>query len=551
MNITKKMNITLKIFGFIIFLLCLFSVSCEKSDSTKHEETCTHSNMVKSETTADCTNSGKIIYNCPDCKYSYCDKISDPLGHSFDTTTVAPDCKNGGYTLNKCKCGFSYYSEYTSALDHDYAVIEQAPTCTDRGHITYTCKKCGHTYSTPKGVPTGHQLVSNIISVVNCTEIGETVFTCESCDYTYSEIVYPEGHKFTGSVMMPTLSDMGYTIYSCDTCGFSYEGDLKFYSSIVKNAYAEGTDVLANGIDVSVYQHKGAHGGGFEPLDWQSIANEGIDYVILKAGSTFRENGTLGGVDATFEMDYNDAKAAGLDVGVYFYTYSTSVDQIRNDAYLLLSILDGKQFEYPIYLDLEDDSIRDLGADLLNEMCVEFFTILQRAGYYTGLYVNHEWLYNVIKTDVALSKFDIWYARYPNTETPQWNEDEYGAPFGMWQYTDSGHLPSLGEVAVDRIYAYKNYPDIIKNGGFNGYSAEVHFSDDGKSFVWIKANALNVRSSDDFDSSENIVGYVYFGTRLEVIEISDGCIKVLYDGKSAYISANELYISWTPIIDHK
>jgi GH25 family lysozyme M1 (1,4-beta-N-acetylmuramidase)/transposase-like protein len=534
------MKIALKILCFTALIMIFFSVSCDKE--------CMHPNVEISKTDVSCEAAGKTEYTCPDCGYSYVDQVTPPKGHSFEKETVVPDCTSAGYTVYKCKCGYSYTADHTSAKGHDFRTLKAEADCTYCGSETHICKVCDYTYVENVGKPLGHKYSKEVVSELSCTDIGEVKYTCDVCGDSYSEYSYPQGHRFSAAVTMPTLSDMGYTKYTCEECAFTYNGDLKFYSSIVPSAYAGCNEILAQGIDVSVYNHKAGPDGGFLPLDWNAIAGEGVDYVILKAGSTYRDGGSHGGVDMTFDMDYTDAKAAGIDVGVYFYTYAKNVDQIRNDAYLLLSILEGKQFEYPIYLDLEDESLRELGADTLTEMCVEFFIILQRSGYYTGLYVNHEWLYNVINTDVALSKFDIWYARYPQTENHVWSTEEYGNTLGMWQYTDSGSLAALGEIHVDKNFSYKDYPSIIKSYGFNGYGENVVFPDDGKTFVWIKANSLTIRSDDNFDANDNVIAYANFGSRFEVLEKAENYTKILFNGSEAYISANTDYISWSPVI---
>lgn len=570
------MKIVFRILALLTVFLSIFTVSCDGK--------CTHANLITTVTQPSCTEAGKTNYTCQDCGLSYIDNVTPAKSHTYTLNIIEPSCEKGGYTEYTCKCGYSYVSDHTDALGHEYTFRNDLPDCDDLGMTTYVCNRCKFTYVSDYVEPNGHKLVSTAI-VPGCNTEGYTEHSCEICDYSYktdfvkptghvfevdtinegscteigiikytcscgesyTENIYPQGHSFSQAVVMPTLSDMGYTEYACDECDFSYVGDYRFYSSIVGDAFADNNEVLANGIDISVYNHTANSDGSFKPLDWAAIKAEGIDYVILKAGSTLRENGTLGGIDTTFEMDYSDAKAAEIDVGVYFYTYATSVDQIKTDAYMLVAMLDGKQFEYPIYLDLEDDSIRDLGAEKLNEMCVEFFTILQSAGYYTGLYVNNEWLYNVIDTETAISKFDIWYARYPLTENPVWDVISEGMPFGMWQYTDSGSLLSIPECKVDKNYTYIDYPSIIVNGGFNGYESNMKFQDDGKEFVWIKANSLTVRSDSNFDSSENIIGYTGYGDRFEVIEFSEEYTKINYNGREAYISANSNYISLTPI----
>ena len=280
----------------------------------------------------------------------------------------------------------------------------------------------------------------------------------------------------------PTVSDMGYTEFSCD-CGASYVGNYRFYDEILDNAYAGSSQVVARGIDISEWNHSVNSDGEYEPIDWVALKEAGVDYVILKIGSSLRENGTKGGIEPTFEMDYAGAKAAGIDVGVYFFTYSTSVAQIKADAELLLTYLEGKQFEYPIYLDLEPSKNENyhpenIASPILTEMLLSFFSTLQKEGYYTGLYVNNEFLFNILQTDNIIELFEIWYVRLPisgpyswdanDSETFVWNTEKYGEHLGMWQYTWEGQIPTIN-VNVDFNFAYKDYPSIMTANGFNGY----------------------------------------------------------------------------------
>ena len=167
-------------------------------------------------------------------------------------------------------------------------------------------------------------------------------------------------------------------------------------------------------------------------------------------------------------MDYEGAKAAGLEIGAYFYTYSTTVAGITHDAEMLLLWLEGKKFEYPIYLDLEDSSLSGLGKNHLSAMCEAFLCKLQQNGYYAGLYTNHTWLTTILDTPRMVSLFDLWYARYPLTEKPVWNEEKYGKQLGMWQYTESGVLEGI-DGYFDLNYSYKDYAEIMKKWGLNGF----------------------------------------------------------------------------------
>lgn len=557
-------------------------ISCDSNE-------CYHQNMQSVQLTATCTEAGKKVYTCPDCQFTYTDNITEPTGHMYKTTVVKPSCINNGYTEFVCDCGYSYRSKQTSCTGHDCTSIAIATTCTSQGYIMYKCNSCDFSYNTnfipPNGhslqknvvmpsctdegyteytctkcdykyrndyiKPTGHDFESTVIKTASCTENGEINFKCQ-CGYEYSVIDAQTGHAFTRKVTMPTLSDMGYTDFICDVCQFSFRADYRFYSDILPNgAYADNTDVIAKGIDISKHQYQKDENGNYIPLDFEKIRASGIDYVIIRIGDSKT------GIDETFELSYNGARAAGLAIGAYFYTRATSVHDINLEANIVLSAISDKQFEYPIYLDLEDNeeftSAEFLPMDF-TELCIEFFTKLQRAGYYTGLYVNNEWLQNKLQTSIVLQKFDIWYARYPKDGNPaEWNQELYGQNLGMWQYSESGTVDGIS-TNVDLNYCYKDYPSIIKEYGFNGYDADFSFHDEEKTFLWVIWNsAVKIRSKSDYyttdgyDASLDILGYAEYGSRFEILEVSEQYVKILYNGQEAYMTVNPKYISLTGV----
>lgn len=98
---------------------------------------------------------------------------------------------------------------------------------------------------------------------------------------------------------------------------------------------------MVKGIDVSTFQGN---------IDFKKVKASGIDFVILRAGYG-RETSQK---DAKFEQNYKNAKAAGLKVGAYWYSYADSVEDAKKEAEACISVIKGKQFEYPIYFDLEE-----------------------------------------------------------------------------------------------------------------------------------------------------------------------------------------------------
>ena len=186
----------------------------------------------------------------------------------------------------------------------------------------------------------------------------------------------------------------------------------------------------------------------------------GMDFVILKAGSGYS------GEDPKFQQNYRNAKAAGLNVGAYWYSYAVNVEEAKEEAVRYLKILKNKQFEYPVYLDFEDPSQRRIPAKTKTDMAIAFMSILEKNGYYTGLYSSGYWINNQFEKE-RLKDYDIWIAHWhvtsPNCFTPD---------YGMWQFTNKSKIkgvPDTGEGGVDMNYSYKNYPKIIKDAKLNNF----------------------------------------------------------------------------------
>ena len=408
-----------------------------------------------------CQKAGYTRYQCA-CGYTVDTDPVPAAPHTLTKKTVAPTCKERGYTHYECACGYAYGGDFVPVIPHNPVPTVVAPTCEEEGHTHYACA-CGYEYDADFVAPSGHRLSEEVVPPT-CTAPGATHYECLDCDYEYDvAFVQPLGHDFESTVVRPTATWPGYTDLSCTVCDYACKTDYIYYSDILENAYVSSSEVVAQGLDVSKWNHQLDSDGNYLPLDWNAIKAAGYDFVILKAGGSK-------GAEPTFEMDYAAAKEAGLDVGAYFYTYALTVEAIEADVQAFLTYLDGKQFEYPVYLDIEDPSQMELGKNHLSDMCEAFLTTLQSEGYYAALYTNNNWLTTLLDTPRFVSRYDIWYAR-PLTnivEPPAWDEDKYGKQLGMWQYTWEGSIEGVGE-PFDLNYAYRDYPAIMKEWGLNGY----------------------------------------------------------------------------------
>lgn len=256
----------------------------------------------------------------------------------------------------------------------------------------------------------------------------------------------------------------------------------------------DGNGILAYGVDVSSWQGK---------IDWQKVKNDGKTFAILRIGTTK-------GKDTYFEENYKNAKKAGINLGCYFYTYAKTVAEAEKDAELVLSWLDGKQLEYPVYYDMEDSTQLASGITtaMRTEMCLAFLDTLSENGWFAGTYANGNWFSNYLNKGKLGEKYELWLASWMDSGTPS---KDYSSQYGLWQYTSSGKVSGIS-TAVDLDVAYKDYPTIMKNGGFNGYSAV--FEEIDEEWVITSSNGVNVRSG--AGTSFDKVGFLPFNERIHI-----------------------------------
>ena len=225
---------------------------------------------------------------------------------------------------------------------------------------------------------------------------------------------------------------------------------------------------MAYGIDVSNHQ------GAISQSKWNEIANTQIDghpitFAILRIGREVSNNpdGSINRKkDEQFENNYARAKKAGLHVGCYYYTESWSSGNAVKDAEQVVEWIGNKQFEYPIFFDIESTGIENnvSDKDARTEICTAFMNKMREEGFFTGFYTNNNWITNHLNSSTLFPEYDFWYARYYDNTPNDWQSSWAGTgkKFGIWQYTDSKKIaPISGN--VDCNVAYKNYPLIIKS----------------------------------------------------------------------------------------
>jgi len=192
-------------------------------------------------------------------------------------------------------------------------------------------------------------------------------------------------------------------------------------------------------------------------VDWNAVKASGVWGVMIRSGY-----GSLTSQkDKKFEAHYAGAKAAGLMVGTYWYSYALSVEGAKAEAKTCLEVIKGKTFELPVAFDLEDPSQYKLGKATLSDMVVAFGSTIESAGYFASLYSNLNWLTNYLDYS-KVKRFSIWLAQWTSKPT-------YSNPFDMWQYSSEGSVSGING-RVDMNECYRDFPTEIKAGGLNGFS---------------------------------------------------------------------------------
>lgn len=208
------------------------------------------------------------------------------------------------------------------------------------------------------------------------------------------------------------------------------------------------------GIDISKWQ------GDF-PMD-AAIQSDGVEFAIIKAGGSDK---LAPYTDARFEGNYYKAKKAGINVGAYWYSKAMSVEDAKRDAEYFYKLLKGKQFDLPVYIDVEEKSQLNLGKDKLTSIIDAFLSYLENLGYYVGIYSSSSY-FKTYMDDNYLKKYAHWIAAW-GTKKPD------GA--GVWQFggeTNKIRSNKIQGMTVDQDYLYVDYPSVIKAKKLNGYGVD-------------------------------------------------------------------------------
>ena len=214
------------------------------------------------------------------------------------------------------------------------------------------------------------------------------------------------------------------------------------------------------GIDVSRWN---------EEINWNKVKDAGIKYAIIRTGYRGSVTGALV-EDWYFKKNVEGATAAGIPVGLYFFTQATNEVEAVEEASMVLSLCKDYDITYPIFIDTEgaggEGRADALDAKTRTQVCLAFCETIRRAGYETGIYASKNWFNKNIDTSILADDTYIWLAEYGDAVT-------YGGKYHMWQYTSSGRVLGIeGRVDLNLSFLEPEEKKELKYGGPDVEEAE-------------------------------------------------------------------------------
>ena len=193
------------------------------------------------------------------------------------------------------------------------------------------------------------------------------------------------------------------------------------------------------GIDVSKWQKE---------IDWDKVKNEGVDFAIIRCGYRGSVTGSLV-EDPYFEQNIKGARAAGIKVGVYFFTQAVNEVEAVEEASMVISLVRDYDLQYPVFIDTEgaggNGRADSLNVEERTAVCEAFCTTVKNAGLEAGVYASRNW-YNNKLTASTLESYAIWLAEYRSVPL-------YQGYYQMWQYTSKGKINGInGNVDLNVSY---------------------------------------------------------------------------------------------------
>lgn len=318
----------------------------------------------------------------------------------------------------------SYYSDNTAI-----ATVQKSGglmTAKTAGTTTIRCKLSSGREATCKVTVKSAPSSVTLNYTTNRLKVGQS----EAIKVTYNNNAYSFKNKWTSSnTYVATVNSNGKIFAkSLGSTTISY----KTYNGKTASFKLTVSGSAVKCLDISTWQGC---------VDFNKVKSAGYNYVILRAGFG-REYSQK---DNTFERNYANAKAAGIKVGVYWFSYSTSPSDAYREANACLYCLNGKRLDMPVYYDLEYQPAMSMSNSNYTQMALNFCSTIKKAGYKSGVYSSASvYGYLLNRQTLINNGVSIWNA--------QWSS-YCSVPCDIWQYSEKGQVNGIN-TSVDMNYIY-------------------------------------------------------------------------------------------------
>ena len=318
----------------------------------------------------------------------------------------------------------SYYSDNTAI-----ATVQKSGglmTAKTAGTTTIRCKLSSGREATCKVTVKSAPSSVTLNYTTSTLKVGQS----EAIKVTYNNNAYSFKNKWTSSNKYVATINSDGKIYakSLGSTTISY----RTYNNKTASFKLTVSGSAVKCLDISTWQ-------GY--VDFNKVKSAGYNYVILRAGFG-REYSQK---DNTFERNYANAKAAGIKVGVYWFSYSTSPSDAYREANACLYCLNGKRLDMPVYYDLEYQPAMSMSNINYTQMALNFCSTIKKAGYKSGVYSSASvYGYLLNRQTLINNGVSIWNA--------QWSS-YCSVPCDIWQYSEKGQVNGIS-ASVDMNYIH-------------------------------------------------------------------------------------------------
>lgn len=238
--------------------------------------------------------------------------------------------------------------------------------------------------------------------------------------------------EMTENVEPVTIFMNGEVPYYPNIPASSCSTELFAYNEYGRMIYNDKNTDFTTGIDVSSHQGE---------IDWQAVANDGIDFAILRVG--YRGYGSSGKIciDDMFKKNAKNAVAAGIKIGVYFYSQAITIEEAKEEALFVIDAIEDYDIDCPVVFDWENEPdlgmrTDNLSGDILTDCAVEFCDTIKANGYTPAVYFNLTDAYKRYNLD-KISDYVFWYAQH------QGDAPLFYYQYNIWQYSDTGTVDGI------------------------------------------------------------------------------------------------------------